>query len=135
MKFIKTNGYQIRAVNIKPGFFSCILSLHDLLPILEYLIGILSLTLSTIYFRPSGQIKVGSMISDWDDPARTKLIIGYRGPYKLHKTGSAYQFAGIKYKDRKTIYYLPLKKLLAGDKINNFKRLPKNTLIFLPNTL
>jgi hypothetical protein len=91
---------------------------------------------STIYFMPSGQIKVGSMISDWDDlPARTKLIIGYRGPYKLHKTGSAYQIAGIEYKDRKTIYYLPPKKLLAGDKINNFKRLPKNTLIFLPNTL
>lgn len=91
---------------------------------------------STIYFMPSGQIKVGSMISDWDDlPARTKLIIGYRGPHKLHKTGSTYQIAGIKYKDRKTIYYLPPKKLLPGDKINNFKRLPKNTLIFLPNTL
>ena len=39
---------------------------------------------TTIYFMPSGQIKVGSMISDWDDlPAKTRLIIGYRGPYKL----------------------------------------------------
>lgn len=89
---------------------------------------------STIYFLPSGRIKVGSMISDWDDlPAKTKLIVGYRGPYELHKGRSAYQIAGKKYKDRKTIYYLPPKKLLAGDKINNFKGLPKGTLIFLPS--
>jgi hypothetical protein len=89
---------------------------------------------STIYFMPSGRIKVGSMISDWDDlPAKTKLIVGYRGPYKLHKGRSAYQIAGLKYKDRKTIYYLPPKKLLAGDKINDFEGLPKGTLIYLPN--
>jgi hypothetical protein len=89
---------------------------------------------STIYFLPSGRIKVGSMISDWDDlPAKTKLIVGYRGPYELHKNRSAYQIAGKKYKDRKTIYYLPPKNLLAGDKINNFNELPKGTLIFLPN--
>jgi N-acetylmuramoyl-L-alanine amidase len=90
---------------------------------------------TTIYFLPSGRIKVGSMISDWDDlPARTKLIVGYRGPYRLDNGGSAYEIAGNKYKDRKTVYYLPPKKLLAGDKINNFKELPKGTLIFLPAT-
>jgi len=90
---------------------------------------------TTIYFMPSGQIIVGSMISDWDDlPARTKLIVGYRGPFELHKGRSAYQIAGKKYKDPKTIYYLPPKKLLVGDKIDDFKGLPKGTLIFLPNT-
>ena len=90
---------------------------------------------STIYFLPSGRIKVGSMISDWDDlPAKTRLIVGYRGPYELYKDRSAYEIAGRKYKDRKTIYYLPPKKLLAGDKINDFNGLPKGTLIFLPNT-
>ncbi len=90
---------------------------------------------TTIYFLPSGRIKVGSMISDWDDlPAKTKLIVGYRGPYKLDNGRSAYQIAGHKYNDRKTIYYLPPKKLLAGDKINDFKELPKGTLIFLPTT-
>jgi N-acetylmuramoyl-L-alanine amidase len=90
---------------------------------------------TTIYFLPSGRIKVGSMISDWDDlPAKTKLIVGYRGPYKLDNGRSAYQIAGPKYKDRKTIYHLPPKKLLAGDKINDFKELPKGTLIFLPTT-
>jgi hypothetical protein len=91
---------------------------------------------TTVYFLPSGRIKNGSMISDWDDlPARTKLIIGYRGPYTVGKGRSAYQIAGFKYNDRKTIYYLPPKKLLAGDKINDFKGLPKGTLIFIPNTL
>lgn len=89
---------------------------------------------STIYFLPSGRIKVGSMISDWDDlPAKTKLIVGYRGPFSLQKDRSAYHIAGKKYNDRKTIYYLPPKKLLAGDKISDFKGLPKGTLIFLPN--
>jgi N-acetylmuramoyl-L-alanine amidase len=90
---------------------------------------------TTIYFMPSGQIKVGSMISDWDDlPVKTKLIVGYRGPFELHNDRSAYQIAGKKYKDRKTIYYLPPKKLVAGDKISDFKELPRGTLIFLPNT-
>ena len=90
---------------------------------------------TTIYFLPSGRIKVGSMISDWDDlPAKTRLIVGYRGPYTLSNGRSAYKIAGKKYKDRKTIYYLPPKRLLAGDKINDFKNLPKGTLIFLPNT-
>jgi N-acetylmuramoyl-L-alanine amidase len=89
---------------------------------------------TTIYFLPSGRIKVGSMISDWDDlPAKTRLIVGYRGPYKLSNGRSAYKIAGRKYKDRKTIYYLPPQKLLAGDKINDFKNLPRGTLIFLPN--
>jgi hypothetical protein len=90
---------------------------------------------TTVYFMPSGQMRVGSMISDWDDlPAKTKLIVGYRGPFELHKGRSAYQIAGKKYKDRKTIYYLPPKKLMAGDKINDFNGLPKGTLIFLPDT-
>lgn len=90
---------------------------------------------TTIYFLPSGQIKYGSAISDWDDlPARTRLIIGYRGPYRLHKNRTAYRIAGLKYKDQKTIYYLPPKKLLGGDQIKDFNRLPAGTLVFLPST-
>ena len=90
---------------------------------------------TTIYFLPSGRIKFGSTISDWDDlPAETRLIVGYRGPYPLYKDQSAYRIAGHKYKDRKTIYYLPSKELLAGDKIEDFDRLPAGTLIFLPFT-
>ena len=88
---------------------------------------------TTIYFLPSGEIKPGSTISDWDDlPASTRLIIGYRGPYRLHKNRTAYRIAGFKYKDQKTIYYLPPKRLLAGNEIKDFNQLPAGTLIFLP---
>lgn len=90
---------------------------------------------TTIYFLPSGRMKFGPMISDWDDlPAKTRLIVGYRGPYKLYKNRSAYRIAGQEYKDRKTIYYLPSKKLMAGDRIDDFDKLPTGTLIFLPNS-
>jgi hypothetical protein len=91
---------------------------------------------TTIYFLPSGQIKSGSTISDWDDlPTKTRLIIGYRGPYKLHKDRTAYRIAGIKYKDQKTIYYLPSQKLLGGNEIRDFNQLPAGTLMFVPSTM
>ena len=90
---------------------------------------------TTIYFLPSGPIKNGSMISDWDDlPASTKLIIGYQGPYEIHKDRTAYRIAGSKYKNRETIYFLPSKQLLTGNKIEDFNRLPRGTLVFLPST-
>ena len=91
---------------------------------------------TTIYFLPSGQIKHGSMIIDWDDlPAKTRLIIGYKGPYKLNKDRTAFRIAGFKYKDQKTIYYLPSKKLLSGNEIRDFSQIPIGTYIFLPATI
>jgi hypothetical protein len=88
---------------------------------------------TTIYFLPCGRIEYGSMIANWDDlPVRTKIIIGYRGPFTIHKDQTAYQIAGVKYRDQKTIYYLPTQKLLAGNKIEDFKDLPSGTLVFLP---
>jgi hypothetical protein len=91
---------------------------------------------TTIYFLPSGRIKPGSMINDWDDlPARTKLIIGYKGPYKLNKDQSAFRIAGVNFNDQRTIYYLPSKKLLRGHKIKNFRQLQSGTLVFLPAAL
>lgn len=90
---------------------------------------------TTIYFLPSGQIKYGSKISDWDDlPVKTKIIIGYRGPFRIHKDRTAYRIAGLKYKDRETIYYLPNQGLLAGNKIKDFYKLPTGTLVFLPSS-
>ena len=88
---------------------------------------------TTIYFLPSGRIKYGSMISNWDDlPVRTKIIIGYRGPFKIQRDRTAYQIAGVKFRDRKSIYYLPTQKLLAGNNIKDFNGLPDGTLVFLP---
>jgi N-acetyl-anhydromuramyl-L-alanine amidase AmpD len=91
---------------------------------------------TTIYFLPSGQIKPGSMISDWDDlPTNTRLIIGYKGPYSINNERTAFRIAGFKYKDQKTLYYLPSRKLLSGNKIKDFSRLPAGTFIFLPTAL
>lgn len=88
---------------------------------------------TTIYFLPSGRIKTGSMISDWDElPARTRMLIGYSGPYKLDRDQTAFRIAGLDYRDRKTIYYLPSKKLMGGDKIEDFSRLPAGTVMFIP---
>ncbi len=90
---------------------------------------------TTIYFLPSGRIKTGSMIYDWDDlPVRTRLIIGYKGPYELRKDQSAFRIAGNDYKDQKTIYYLPSKQLLSGNRIKDFSQLQSGTLVFLPAT-
>ena len=88
---------------------------------------------TTIYFLPSGRIKTGSMINDWDDlPAATKLIIGYKGPYTLSKKQTAFQIAGFNFKNQETVYYLPSKELLRGHKIEDFNNLQPGTLVFLP---
>ena len=91
---------------------------------------------TTIYFLPSGQIKNGSMISDWDDlPVKTRLIIGYKGPFPVRKDRSAYRIAVAGYKASKTIYYLPSRQLLGGNQIKDFSRLQFGTLVFLPAAL
>jgi len=91
---------------------------------------------NTIYFLPSGRIKNGAVISDWDDlPVSTRLLIGYKGPFPVSKDRSAYSIAGARYKDPQTIYYLPSRQLLRGNKIKDFSRLQAGTLVFLPVAL
>jgi hypothetical protein len=88
---------------------------------------------TTIYFLPSGRIERGSQISHWGNlPSRTKIIVGYRGPYKISGAKPPIKIAGQNYNDKKTIYYFPNKKLVSGDKINNFICLPPNVFLFLP---
>jgi hypothetical protein len=88
---------------------------------------------TTIYFLPSGRIKTGTMIQDWDDlPVKTRLIVGYKGPFELRKDQSAYRIAGKGYSDPRTIYYLPSKQLVRGHKIEDFTQLKLGTLVFLP---
>lgn len=88
---------------------------------------------TTIYFLPSGRIKTGSVIDDWDDlPVQTRLIIGYKGPFALRKDQSAYRIAGKGYKDPQTIYYLPSQQLVRGHLIKDFTQLKLGTLVFIP---
>ncbi len=88
---------------------------------------------TTIYFLPSGRIYPGSKISDWDDlPVRTRLLLGYKGPFQITKSQTAYKIAGNKYKAPETIYYLPPGTLATGDKMIDFTHLPKGVQVFLP---
>ncbi|MCK4761236.1 MAG: N-acetylmuramoyl-L-alanine amidase [Candidatus Aminicenantes bacterium] len=89
---------------------------------------------STIYFLPSGKIRSGSRIRDWDSlPPGTKLIIGYRGPVLLRarKGKTAWGIAGKAYDSKETVYFLPGKKLLTGDQVKDFSNLPRGTKIFV----
>ena len=88
---------------------------------------------STIYFLPSGRVYPGSKISDWDDlPIRTRILVGYKGPFSITRSRTAYKIAGSKYRASGTIYYLPPRTLIPGDKIGDFTDLPKGVQIYLP---
>jgi hypothetical protein len=79
-------------------------------------------------------MKNGRQISDWDDlPSETKVIVDYSGPYKVTPRRPPLKIAGMRYKNEGTLYYFPNKKLIPGDQVKDFKRLPRGVLIFLPN--
>lgn len=88
---------------------------------------------TTIYFLPSGRVGPGSGISDWDDlPARTRLIVGYKGPFSITKAQTAFKIAGHSYKDPDIVYWLPPQELVTGDRMKDFSNLPQGAQIFLP---
>ncbi len=87
---------------------------------------------TTIYIFPDGNIKTGRQISDWDDlPADTRLIMGYRGPYRIARDTPPIRIAGDRYDDRDTLYLFPDSSLRTGNSIGNFTSLPKGVSIFL----
>lgn len=87
---------------------------------------------TTLYFLPSGRVYPGSKISDWDDlPLETRMLVGYKGPFSITLAQTAYKIAGQRYKAPETIYYWP-GTLTTGDKIIDFKDLPKGVHIYLP---
>jgi N-acetyl-anhydromuramyl-L-alanine amidase AmpD len=88
---------------------------------------------TTIYFLPNGQFKNGRAVSDWDElPEKTRLIIGYRGPYRITSKQNPRKIAGNRYNHPTVLYYYPSYKLIAGNKIQDFRKLPTGTLLFLP---
>ena len=88
---------------------------------------------TTFYFFPDGRIKSGRRISDWDElPTHTRILVGYRGPYKITRTKPPGKIAGTRYNHQKTVYLFPNKTLKTGDKIKDFKKLPRGVKIFLP---
>jgi hypothetical protein len=88
---------------------------------------------STIYFLPSGVVRSGSRIPDWDDlPLNTRLIVGYQGPFAITREKTAFRIAGHRYKDSTTVYFLPPGQVKTGSQITNFAGLPKGTQLYLP---
>ena len=89
---------------------------------------------TTFYFFPNGRVRHGGTISDWDGlPNLTRLIIGYKGPFTIDLETTAYRIAGQKHKNRTTIYFIPPRIVMSGDKIADFSSLPRGTKVFLPN--
>jgi hypothetical protein len=88
---------------------------------------------TTFYIFPNGRVKHGRQISDWDElPRNTRMIVGYQGPYRVTGRKPAGSIAGDKYNHEDTLYYFPNKKIISGNSIRDFKRLPEGVLIFLP---
>ena len=88
---------------------------------------------TTIYFLPNGQFKNGKAVADWDElPEKTRMIIGYRGPFRITLKQYPRDIAGSRYNHPTVLYYYPSHKLIAGNRIRDFRKLPSGTLLFLP---
>jgi hypothetical protein len=88
---------------------------------------------TTFYFFSRGRMKNGSQISDWDElPTQTKMIIGYRDPREVTSKRPPLKIAGMHYNNKKTLYYFPNGKIITGNSVKDFRRLPKGVLVFLP---
>jgi len=88
---------------------------------------------TTIYVFPDGKVKTGREISDWDGlPPGTRLIVGYRGPYRITPSAPPIKIAGERYNDSDTVYLFPGRGLSTGNRIADFRALPRGASIFLP---
>lgn len=89
---------------------------------------------TTFYFFGGMKFKTGNMVADWDSlPKGVKMIIGYNGPFliKAEKGKTPWGIAGKAYNTRETVYLIPGKGLITGEKIRSFNDLPKYSKIFL----
>ena len=88
---------------------------------------------TTFYFLPNGRTAPGTRIRDWDDlPRGTQVLVGYSGPHYISASKTAYAIAGQAYKSPRTIYGLPGRGAVPGNKIRDFSDLDKGTGIYLP---
>ena len=89
---------------------------------------------TTIYLFPNGRIKNGREISDWDGlPPKTRMLVGYEGPYPVTRRRPPVRIAGERFRDIRTLYLMPNRKLKPGNEIRDFKKLPRGTKLFVPS--
>jgi len=88
---------------------------------------------TTIYIFPDGRVRTGRQVTDWDGlPSGTRLIVGYRGPYHVTSARPPIKIAGERFDDGDTLYLFPNRDIRTGNRIANFKALPRGVHIFLP---
>jgi hypothetical protein len=88
---------------------------------------------TTLYIFPSGRVKHGGQITDWDGlPARTRILVGYRGPFAVTPGRPPALIAGRHYLDERTLYIFPDHRIVSGAEIRDFRRLPRGVRIVLP---
>ncbi len=89
---------------------------------------------NTFYFFPEGTVKSGRQINDWDDlPANARVIMGYQPPCRVTAEKPPVRIAGHRYDHSDTLYYFTDGRLIAGDQIKDFNRLPIGVHVFLPS--
>jgi N-acetylmuramoyl-L-alanine amidase len=88
---------------------------------------------TTFYFFPNGRLKNGREVDDWDDlPTNTRIIIGYQNPQTITLNKSPLRIAGESYNQIQTLYYFPDNSIVPGDRVQDFKRLPRGVQVFVP---
>ncbi len=88
---------------------------------------------TTLYIFPGGRVKHGGQISDWDGlPARTRIVVGYRGPFLVTQSRPPTLIAGQRYRDARTLYIFPNSTIVSGAQIQDFRRLPRGVRMVLP---
>jgi hypothetical protein len=89
---------------------------------------------TTFYLYPNHKLLGGNQIPDWDFlPPGTRMIVDYSGPHLIEaKTGrTPWGIAREKAASPETIYFIPGRGFITGDKIGNFSRIPRGSQLFL----
>lgn len=88
---------------------------------------------TTLYIFPSGRVKNGGQITDWDGlPPHTRIAVGYSGPYRITRSRPPIKIAGQRYRDADTLYLFPDKSIVSGKTIQDFRRLPSGVRMLVP---
>jgi len=88
----------------------------------------------TFYLYPNQQLLRGDQIPDWDFlPNNTRMIINYSGPHTIKaETGhTPWGIARELAKAPQTLYLIPGRGFIAGDKITDFSKIPRGSRLFL----
>ena len=61
------------------------------------------------------------------------MLVGYKGPFLLgsKKGETAWGIAGKSYNNNSSVYHIPGRGLITGDRMSSFNDLPGNSKIFL----